>query len=199
MWLNVKCALHTRALGTGAFLRVMRPADPRVPHVENPVQRVAEARELFQDLLSCLEPLAMTCSMAAFTMPILMRGGGFRSLAILGASFTVFGVCQALAPDWKKITNDINKMEMRFQVLHTRLRHVAEPVAFSGGGGAERRIVEAQFDAICAHRKQILYKEFLHKWLSSLLTSYDMIPIIVQRSISYNFSLLNNPSFAYPG
>jgi len=89
-------------------------------------------------------------------------------------------------------------LNSRFQALHTRLRHIAEPVAFSGGGQGERQIVERQFDAIYKHQKSILYKEFLYKWLTSLFTSYDMIHIVIQRSISYNFSLYNNPSFQRP-
>lgn len=102
------------------------------------------------------------------------------------------------APDRRQFIQETQTLNTRFQTLHTRLRHIAEPVAFSGGGAAERQTVEAQFDAIYRHQKSILRKEFLYKWVTSLFTGYDMIHIVVQRSIAYNFSLRNNPSFHRP-
>jgi len=193
LWLNAKRSLHTRALGTGAFLRVMRPNDPEVPHVENPVQRINEVRGVMDHLEGLTENLLKVLSMAAFTLPMLVRGGGFGTVAVLGGSFAVFGACQALAPDWKKIEQKMQKYETRFQVLHTRLRHIAEPVAFSGGGGAERRVIEPLFEDIADFRKKTLKDEFLYNWVMSLFSSYDLLPMGVQRLLSTFFARRNLP------
>jgi len=139
----------------------------------------------------------MTCSVAAYMLPTLVGGGGPKTLAILGGSFALFGACQAIAPDWKRISQDFKKLEMRFQVLHTRLRHVAEPVAFSGGGGAERRVVEPRFEAVCAFRKKVLKDEFFYNWVMSIFASYDLLPMGVQRLLAWNFASRNIPSLEH--
>lgn len=195
---NGTSSLHRLALNDGAFLRIMRPHVASVLHVESPVQRIGEVKDLFNDVLVlCFDSLSSFVS-GLWMLPSLVGGGGPWPIVIL-AAHSLFNLWTIrFAPDWRSFIKTASTLHTRFQVLHTRLRHIAEPVAFSGGGGAERRVIESQFNALHEHKQQILQKEFVYNWTTSIVKGYDMIPIAVMRGLLYNFSRHNNPAFGQP-
>jgi len=190
--------LHRRALHGGVFLRLMRPCDPLVPRIEHPIKRIEEVGQLVDSGVQTILHSVSSAQIGLWMLPALVGGAGVQALVLLAANAALNIWTLRFAPDWKGFVQQAKALDSRFEVLHTRLRHIAEPVAFSGGGGAERRVIEAQFDAVCEHKKRIMHREFLYFWSSSLFTSYDLIPIVVQRTLSYNFQRLNNPAFLTP-
>jgi len=191
-------ALHRRTIVPGSFLRVTRPYDPCLPRVENPLQRIAESQDVIFAVIELLVEILRSTLRGMWMMRTLLGGAGLQSLTGFAMNTALNLFTLWFAPDWRSFVKKTQTLDTRFQVLHSRLRHNAEPVAFSGGGGAERQIIERQFDALHCHAKMVLHKDFVHSWLSSIFRSYDMVPIVLQRSIAYIFNTRNNPAFQHP-
>lgn len=74
-------------------------------------------------------------------------------------------------------------------MLQARVRHLAEPVAFSNGAQAERQLVEKHFERLCEHRLVSLKQEggfshevhrreeFTYNFLTEFFLLYDNLPI----------------------
>eukprot|EP00747_Dinoflagellata_sp_TGD_P037756 gnl/TRDRNA2_/TRDRNA2_139265_c5_seq1.p1 gnl/TRDRNA2_/TRDRNA2_139265_c5~~gnl/TRDRNA2_/TRDRNA2_139265_c5_seq1.p1 ORF type:complete len:474 (-),score=84.83 gnl/TRDRNA2_/TRDRNA2_139265_c5_seq1:43-1350(-) len=126
--------------------------------------------------------------------PVLIRGGGFLPGATLVGLCALHYVVRTFwMPNFKAITAEHSVYEDRFQVAQTRMRHVAEPIAFSGGGETERLRVERHFERLCEKKMSSLKQEFMYNFLTEFFITYDNLPIWFHRLLSFNFAFRNMP------
>lgn len=205
---SIGLELHRRVLEGGALLRISRPlegkgqaasgkpellTEERWQAIPDPVQRVGLLQPAFAELLQVWEYLAPQVAMSLYVLPTLVRGNGLMVLAALPAALAISSLAWALAPDWAAASRRLSILDAQFQSLHRRLRRIAEPVAFNGGGPAERSLIEASFDSMHDFARQALVKESIHDWLMCMLTNIDFLPQLVTRFLNYDFAFRNNP------
>lgn len=193
LWANASKELHRRAVKDGAFVKVTNPLDNSTLSIENPIQRLTELKSFFGLMEAQLSSVVLTLVPAICWLPTGIRGVGMWTPLLLVFNYVAFRGSSLLAPDFAKTQAEDTMLEGRFQFLHTRLRTIAEPVAFSGGGSAERRIIEPHLEALLAHRKESLTKEYFYNTVVNFFTEYMSIPVWTQRLISLNFVRQNNP------
>lgn len=192
---------------TGRLLRATRAQsgsrwhgiDPMVGPVENPVLRLAEVMSLFDALASEVTELLLPLAQALWIFPTMFRGVAWLSPLLLLVNFLLYRGTQLLAPNLPTLQAQAMALEARFQQLHTRLRRMAEPVAFSGGGSTERAIIEPHFQAILRHKEGSLRAEFLYNLVLTFFTDYRQMPIWTQRLVSAQFSMRHNPPHSASG
>eukprot|EP00930_Biecheleria_cincta_P037730 TRINITY_DN25926_c0_g1_i1.p1 TRINITY_DN25926_c0_g1~~TRINITY_DN25926_c0_g1_i1.p1 ORF type:complete len:1458 (+),score=299.51 TRINITY_DN25926_c0_g1_i1:23-4375(+) len=207
-WLSSGLELHRRAVTGGAFLQTMHPmrfkpsADSEelmVSGIADPIDRISNMNEGMPEAVAELELVGPQLAMGLFAVPLLLKGawGSTRSVLALPACAGLFGlVSWVIAPDWAWISKQLGVLEAKYQALHSRLRRIAEPVAFNGGGSWEREIVQPAFDSVQAFSKASLKDEFLHRWATLMLTNFDFLPQLVTRLLNYDFALRNNPDLS---
>lgn len=193
LWAGVSKELLQRAMKDGSFIKVMNPASPSIPVVENPIQRLSELKMLFSTMEYQIDSVTLMLSTAIYLLPMMLRGVGIWSPVLLTFNYLAFSGCQRLAPNFAALQREETMLEGRFQFLHSRLRSIAEPVAFSGGGGAERRIIEPRFDAVIRHKEKAIPKEFWFNVVVNYFTDYMQLPVWTQRLLSRYFAYYNNP------
>merc|ERR1712241_1568459 len=111
------------------------------------MNRISELPGHMESMSQGLLELMFRCSHGLYTLRTLLRGVGPLAFLSPPTYFAVFRLCLFIAPDFGFLNRREAELETRVQVWHTRLRHFAEPVAFSGGGRSERRAIEPHFDA----------------------------------------------------
>ncbi|CAJ1452357.1 unnamed protein product [Effrenium voratum] len=185
VWSDLASAMHGQALQAAAFHQV---------DVDNPMQRIAEAKILLDELKSQLQYVGGQTVQMLFCLPLLVRGGGLPpAMALLLLYATHFAVRTYWMPNIKAMTAESSQLEEQFQVTQSRMRSVAEPVAFSGGGEAERLRIEERFERLCEYRLCSLKQEFTYNFLTEFFLLYDNLPIWFHRLISFNFAWRNVP------
>jgi len=194
LWRNAAVELQRRFRGHAAFLEVMNPQSPHVPAVENPVQRLTELKRLFDAVSFHFTSFAFPMSQALFLLPMMFRGVGLSAPLLLALNYLAFRAAQVFAPDFARIQSVQATLESRFQVLHTRLKGIAEPVAFSGAGEAERRIIEPRFEAIMDFEQRALRKQFWYNTVLQFFTNYSHLPMWTHRLMAIRYVSRNNPS-----
>lgn len=197
LWASASRALQERAARHGAFLKVTQPGDSSILSVESPIQRLAEVKGLFTVLETQLTTVLLPVSTALYVLPTMVRGVGVWSPLLLLFNYLSYRGCQLLAPDYSALQNREAILEGRFQFLHTRLRSIAEPVAFSGGGCAERRIIDPRFEAVIKHKRDTRLQEVWYNIVVTFFTNYLFLGVWTQRLMSRRFATLNNP--VHPG
>ncbi|CAE8589637.1 unnamed protein product, partial [Polarella glacialis] len=184
-WSDLVSSLHRKALEAAAFHRV---------DLENPMQRIAEAKALLDDVKNQFSYTGGLLAQMIYFLPLLVRGGGPLPAATLVGLYAIhFGVRTHCMPNFKAITAKFSQFDDRFQVAQTRMRHVAEPVAFCGGGQAECQRVEEHFERLCEHRLCSMHEEFTYNFLTEFFLMYDNLPIWFHRLLSFNFAFRNVP------
>lgn len=186
---SISHRLLRMAFSAGSFVSVMRPGSPL--HVENPMTRLSELNSHVSSVSTALIDLFFRCSFGLFSLRTLLRGVGPIAFLSPPTYFLVFRLCLLVAPDFVYLSKREAELEARFQVWHTRLRHVAEPVAFSGGGPAERRAIEPHFDAVLDFKLSSLRKRFFYRFVENLFTGHSEIPLYMQRLMTGQFSSRN--------
>lgn len=191
LWRQTVDSLHRQALDGAAFHRMQ---SERLYRVEHPLQRISEARALLDELKGQLSSTAGLAIQMLYFLPLLIRGGGpLPAVTLAGLYATHLAVRTYWMPNFKAITAKHSDFEERFQVAQTRMRHVAEPVAFSGGGETERQRVEEHFERLCDHRLGSMRQEFTYNFLTEFFIMYDNLPIWFHRMLSFNFAWRNVP------
>ncbi|CAE8590624.1 unnamed protein product, partial [Polarella glacialis] len=194
LWASATHRLQRRVLGSGgALLSLGSSGGASSGGIENPVLRLAELREIFGAVLGQLNEVVMPLAQGISFLPSMVRGIGAMSPVMLIANFLCFRGAQLLAPNFPALQARTTELESKFQVLHTRLRTIAEAVAFSGGGSAERRIVEPHLEAVLEHREKSARREVFYNMMVNFFTDYRQLPIWTQRLASVRFAQLNNP------
>jgi len=191
LWQNVVTSLHKDLLSGAAFQSVQAPGQHKI---ENPMQRIGEAKVLLDEVKGHLQSTCGQMVQMLYFLPLLLRGGGPMPAMMLVCLYITHSIVRKYwMPNFKAITATYSEFEDRFQVAQTRMRHVAEPVAFSGGGEAERLRVEEHFERLCAHRLSTMRQEFTYNFLTEFFLVYDNLPIWFHRVISFNFAWRNPP------
>lgn len=158
------------------------------------MQRIGEAKSLLDDLKGQLFSTGSMAVQMLYFLPLLLRGGGILpALTLAGLYVLHMAVRKHWMPNYKAITAEHSGYEERLQVAQTRMRHVAEPVAFSGGGDAERLRVMDRFEQLCEHRLGSMRQEFTYNFLTEFFVVYDNLPIWFHRVLSFNFAFRNEP------
>jgi len=177
--------MHSKALKGAAFHRV---------DVENPMQRISEAKLLLEEIKGQLQYTGSVTVQMLYCLPLLVRGGGLLpALQLMLLFATHFLVRTYWMPNIKAMTAESSKIEDQLQVMQSRIRYLAEPVAFSNGGEAERQRIEEHFERLCDHRLNSLKQEFTYNFLTEFFLLYDNLPIWFHRLISFNFAWRNVP------
>jgi len=193
IWQGTCTELQARAFRHATFLKVMNPVSSDVPVVENPIQRLCELRRPFEMLAEQVTSVALPLTNTIFLFPLMVDGVGVWAPLLLILNFCLFRGASLIAPDFAKIQRNQTMLESRFQVLHTRLRSISEPVAFSGAGHAERRIIEPRFNAVIEFNQSSLRKQFLYQATVNYFTDYGHLPIWTHRCISLKYASNTNP------
>lgn len=83
--------------------------------------------------------------------------------------------------------------EAKFKTVHGRFRQNLEPIAFSGGGRAEQRIVERRFNDVLKYQEDLDNEELLYQGLTAFLTNGDLLPLSFMRVLSmyYTYTVSN--------
>jgi len=193
IWFRATSEIMDRLMQKGISLKIINPPDHRIPPIENPIQRLTELKALFESMVTQFNNAAPPVAMGLWTLRTSFRGIRGWTVVLLSANYIVFRCAQLLAPDFAKVKSVQKKLESRMQVLHSRLKAIAEPVAFSGAGLAERRIIEPRFDELIAHDRHAIRKQFFYDVVVTFFTDYGQIPIWGHRVISLSFASRNNP------
>jgi len=193
LWEGLTRAIQKRAMQDGAFFKVTMPSDPAIPAIENPLQRMSDIKAFFNIMEDQVNKVTLPLSTALMLMPTMLRGLGFLSPALLTFNYVSFWLCQFVAPDFTALREREAVLDDRFKFLHTRLRAIAEPVAFSGGGRAERCIIEPRFEAVLQHAERSRMKEAAYNTVTVFFTDYLYLPIWLQRMLSRQYALINTP------
>lgn len=191
VWRHLTARLHHEALDEAAFFRLSTDGYSKLA---NPMQRIADAKGLLDDIKRQLSATGGSVIQMLYFLPLLLRGGGgVPALALVGLYLMHFVVRTYWMPNFKAMTAKDTELEECFQVAQTRMRHVAEPIAFSGGGDMERLRVEEHFERLCDYRLQSLKQEFTYNFLTEFFIVYDNLPIWFHRMLSFNFAWRNVP------
>jgi len=201
VWQGIGSELHRRAVAKGLFVKTMQQMHVRsmssdIAGLPDPIQRIAEVADVLPEACQQVEMVVPQIAMGLAALPMLIAGswGSTFSLVALPACGGLFWLVSCIvAPDWSSISKEAAALETNYQELHTRLRRIAEPVAFNGGGAAERRTVEPAFEAVQAFDRASLKDEFLHNCATVMLTNFDFLPQLVTRLLNYDFAVRNNP------
>lgn len=185
VWSDLATAMHSKALQGAAFHKV---------DLVNPMQRIAEAKQLLEEIKGQLQYTGGVTVQMLYCLPLLVRGGGLLpAIQLLLLFATHFVVRTYWMPNIKAMTAETSEIEDQLQVMQARIRHLAEPVAFSNGGEAERQRIEEHFTRLCEHRLDSLKQEFVYNFLTEFFLLYDNLPIWFHRLISFNFAWRNVP------
>jgi len=194
LWKTTMERLPRRVISGATFLKMMRPPDgSSVPEVENPALRLGEVKGVFDAMLFQINDVVVPLCQGIAFLPSMVTGLGAISPVMLVVNFLLFRGSQLIAPNFPEIQKRTATLESRFQVLHTRLRSIAEPVAFSGGGDAERRIIEPHFNDVLEHYERASRQETLYSMMVTCFTDYRQIPVWTQRLASIHYAQVNNP------
>lgn len=185
VWSELATAMHSKALKGAAFHKV---------DVENPMQRISEAKLLLEEIKGQLQYTGGVTIQMLYCLPLLVRGGGLLPALQLVLLFaTHFLVRTYWMPNIKAMTAETSQIEDQLQVMQSRICYLAEPIAFSNGGEAERQRIEEHFQRLCDHRLNSLKQEFTYNFLTEFFLLYDNLPIWFHRLISFNFAWRNVP------
>jgi len=198
IWESAMNRLQNRIMSGGVLSVVMRPSDKALATIENPAVRLSELLGVFESISAQVKSVVPVVS-ALYSLPTLCRGVGALGPAFLAVLCVLSHGARLLVPDWAAIKARSALLESRFQVLHTRLRSIAEPVAFSGGGAAERRIVEPHFDAVLNHSERVSRRQTLHDITKSIFTDHRNIPISLQAFVAATFASYNRVATSIVG
>jgi ABC-type uncharacterized transport system fused permease/ATPase subunit len=191
IWKRLANVLHEQALEGGTFHRMQSEDQHKV---ENPIQRIMEVKDLLADVKTQVMTTGNQVWQMLYSLPMFIRGGGVApAFTLLGLYLIHYVVRNRWMPNFKAITAKYTSYEANFQVAQTRVRHVAEPVAFSGGGEMERLRIEEHFERLCEHRMSSLGQEFLYNFLTAFFIQYDSLPMWFHRLLSFNFAWRNVP------
>jgi len=194
LWKSTMDRLPKRVLLNANFLKMMNPPEnSKIPEVESPALRLGEVKGVFDALLGQVNDVMLPLAQGIAFLPWMVTGLGGLSPLLLVFNFLLFRGSQLIAPNFPDIQKRTNTLESRFQVLHTRLRSIAEPVAFSGGGEAERRIVEPHFDELLDHYERSSRQETAYNMMVTAFTDYRQMPVWTQRLASMRYAMFNNP------
>ena len=123
--------------------------------------------------------------------PRLILGGGPAVIAYSVAFFAANYISLIGARQVAAAIKKLQKQESLFQVLHSRLRHNVEPVAFSGGGTAERQIIEPQFKALCEQQAALQKMNRGHAFVTEALMTEGNGLTVMQRLVTMHFAQKN--------
>lgn len=198
MLLDIAVSAATKLLGrvmSGATLVQLMSQQlvSSAPPVDNPVVRLSEITAVFDVICEQVNEVVIPFIQGAALLPTMVRGVGAVSPLVLIGNFLLFRGAQLIAPNFADLQARNVALESRFQVLHTRLRSIAEPVAFSGGGAAERSIIEGRFQEILEHQDTAEKKKALYNMMVTFFTDYRQLPLWTHRLVSIIFSRQNNP------
>jgi len=205
LWEGITSVLHRRVLLSGALPSLLHP-EPGGQRLENPLQRIVEVKAVFEQLLGgdvlLPEPLKsvpeimstiMLVPSFLYGLPTMLRGGLMGTTTAMVVFLGVFRLCTSLAPDIAGLNVRRNDLESRFQVLHSRLLHKAEAVAFSSGGGAEQSIITQRFDDLCTFMRDALRSQFLFRVLRCLWLDPTNFPLLLTKAVTFSFACSNAP------
>ena len=85
-------------------------------------------------------------------------GGPLSIVAYLLISVTVL---QFVAPNFTKMSTEVQALEGRFRFMHGRVRINAEQIAFYQGDSKERDIIEKVFKVLTDTASKVINKNFL--------------------------------------
>lgn len=201
IWTEIASNLHDEALEDAAFHRAAAPDVGLTVGganfglcLENPMQRIGEAKLLLDDVKGQFLATGGLMIQMLYFLPLLLRGGGLLPAGTLILLYLTHSAVRThWMPNFKELAARQSDFENRFQVAQTRMRHVAEPVAFSGGGDSERERVQEHFKRLCENRLASMHQEFLYNFLTEFFISYDNLPIWFHRMLSFNFAFRNVP------
>jgi len=89
-----------------------------------------------------------------------------------------------LAPNIRELTRRGASLEAKFKTLHARFRQNLEPIAFSGGGAAEQRTIDACYGTIEEHAVRGVRDGLVYQTVSQFLLYGDMLPLSIMRALS---------------
>eukprot|EP00930_Biecheleria_cincta_P014156 TRINITY_DN12293_c0_g1_i1.p1 TRINITY_DN12293_c0_g1~~TRINITY_DN12293_c0_g1_i1.p1 ORF type:complete len:1329 (+),score=246.46 TRINITY_DN12293_c0_g1_i1:92-4078(+) len=187
---NASHELLKRIFNAAAFVGITRPGSQN--YLENPMHRVSELKGHITEMGRVFVDSMFKCSHGLYTFRMLVRGLGPLAFASTPAYFAIYQFCLLFAPDFSFISRRQAQLETRFRMAHARLRSFAEPVAFSGGGLAERRNIEPHFEAAADFQQSSLRKVFVFHFIQRLF-SHSNIPLYLQRLLASEFTRRNVP------
>lgn len=157
----------------------------QLPFMEQPTS-LASATEAFAETLGgFLEEGARSISMLTYGGTCALLLLSWRARLLLGSFVAVQVIAPRVAiPDFQTTDKELAMMEAKFRTTHTRFRQNLEPIAFSGGSAAERRLIERRFWHVLKRQETTDWECLPHKALTEGLTRGDLLPTVVMSALS---------------
>ena len=89
-----------------------------------------------------------------------------------------------IGPNIKEFTRRAMALEAKFKTLHARFRQNLEPIAFSGGGVAEQRVIDKSYEALERHAVQDAQAGVAYQTVSTFMLAPDCLPLSIMRALS---------------
>lgn len=153
--------------------------------VRNPAARAGEALAFAEAVAATIDDVVKPLCIGAYLIGrALVSDGRMVGLAAL-VTLLIHKLCAAgLAPNIRELTRRGAALEAKFKTLHARFRQNLEPIAFCGGGAAERRVIDSCYDAVEEHTINGVRAGLVYQTVSQFLLYGDMLPLSIMRMLS---------------
>ena len=162
----------------------------QLPSTWPPAARAAEVAGFGDTLLGFLESSLKPCVLAFYGAALSLSTGGWRVVALYLLNMPLHGlVSRYLMPNYAIHMGGLADKEAKFKTVHARFRQNLEPIAFSGGGRAEQRIVEERFDDVIRTQQALDNEDILYRAATDFLTDGSLLPLSFMRVLSMYYTM----------
>jgi len=153
--------------------------------VASPAARINMLEGNVKALVGQLQGLVKPLFFAVYNFGVILSQGGPVTCAMALVLLAIHKVSSLyVMPNVSILTQKKLELEANFKTVHNRFRHNLEPIAFSGGGPAERRLIDRRFNAMVQHEEFTLRQRLIYNVCTMFLTQGDMLPLTVMRILS---------------
>ncbi|CAE7432547.1 ABCD1 [Symbiodinium necroappetens] len=165
----------------------------QLPATQPPAARTAEVAGFGDALLGFMESSLKPCVLAFYGAALSLFTGGWRVLVLYLLNMPLHGlISRYVMPNYAVHMGGLADKEAKFKTVHARFRQNLEPIAFSGGGRAEQRIIEERFDDVIKTQHALDNEDILYQAATDFLTNGSLLPLSFMRVLSMYYTMKNS-------
>jgi len=165
-----------------------------------PAARAGEAGAFATTLNEFIDSSLKPCLTAFYGAFQSVRLQGWPPLFVFLGHLPIHLLCALFwMPDHRTHIGELAHLEANFKTVHGRFRQNLEPIAFSGGGKAEQRLIERRFSSLVDYKAMVNRDGLFYNTVESFLTHGDMLPLMAMRVLSFYWTYTNTAAVQQGG